>query len=105
LIEEAQFKVAEFLLSQDYDVVIEWGTWSRSERMEILSKIKSLGHSVYGYFLNPELSVLIKRVHSREADWAVADRVTRNEIIDSAQAYENPQSDEISLYDDIWFRD
>jgi hypothetical protein len=31
--------------------------------------------------------------------------VTRNEIIDSAQAYENPQSDEISLYDDIWFRD
>ena len=105
LIEEAQFKVAEFLLSQDRDVVIEWGTWSRSERMEILSKIKSLGHSVYGYFLNPELSVLIKRVHSREADWAVADRVTRNEIIDSAQAYENPQSDEISLYDEIWFRD
>jgi len=105
LIEEAQFKVAEFLLSQDRDVVIEWGTWSRQERIEILTKAKALGHNVAGYFLTPDLNTLIQRVESREANWSDSDRVTSDEVASAARSFENPKDDELELYAETWFSD
>ena len=104
-IEEAQWKISALLLSQGYDVVIEWGTWGRAERLDILSKANALGHTMNGYFLTPELSVLMSRVASREANWEESDRVTSHEIIESAKSFENPQSSELSQYAEIWFSD
>ncbi len=105
VIEEAQWSISALLLGKGHDVVIEWGTWSRQERIEILTKAKALGHNVAGYFLTPDLNTLIQRVESREANWPDSDRVTSDEVASAARSFENPKDDELELYAETWFSD
>ena len=105
VIEEAQWSISVLLLSKGHDVVIEWGTWSRLERIEILTKAQALGHKVIGYFLTPDLNTLIRRVESREAIWPDSDRVTADEVASAARSFENPKDDELELYAETWFSD
>ena len=102
-IEQAQLKIALLLLSQGSDVVIDWGTWGRAERLDIISSVKAQGNTVNGYFLTPELSVLMSQVETRESNWLISDRATPSEIADSLENFENPQSDELLEYAEIWF--
>ena len=105
VIEEAQWSISALLLGKGHDVVIELGTWSRQERIEILTKAKALGHNVAGYFLTPDLNTLIQRVESREANWSDSDRVTSDEVASAARSFENPKDDELELYAEYWFSD
>lgn len=105
VIEEAQWNISVLLLGKGHDVVIEWGTWSRLERIEILTKAKALGHDVAGYFLIPDLNTLVQRVKTREASWPDSDRVTSDEIGSSARSFDNPNDDELKLYAQTWFSD
>ena len=105
VIEEAQWSISALLLGKGHDVVIEWGTWSRQERIEILVKAKALGHNVAGYFLTPDLNTLIQRVELREANWPDSDRVTSKEVASAARSFENPKDDELELYAETWFSD
>ena len=102
-IEQAQLKIALLLLSRGSDVVIDWGTWGRAERLDIISSVKAQGNTVNGYFLTPELSVLMSQVETRESNWLISDRATPSEIVDSLENFENPQSDELLEYAEIWF--
>ena len=102
-IEQAQLKIALLVLSQGSDVVIDWGTWGRAERLDIISRVKAEGNTVNGYFLTPELSVLMSQVETRESNWRISDRATQSEIVDSLENFENPQSDELLEYAEIWF--
>lgn len=102
-VEQAQLKIALLLLSQGSDVVIDWGTWGRSERLDIISRVKAQGDAVNGYFLTPELRVLMSQVETRESNWRISDRATPSEIAESLENFENPRSDEISEYAEIWF--
>ena len=102
-IEQAQLKIALLVLSQGGDVVIDWGTWGRAERLDIISRVKAQGNTVNGYFLTPELSVLMSQVETRESNWRISDRAAPSEVAESLENFENPQSDELLEYAEIWF--
>lgn len=102
-VEESQLKISVLLLDQGHEVVIDWGTWGRAERLDIISKANSFGHKVNGYFLTPEISVLTSRVQNREMNWIGSDRASPEEVAESARSFENPESDEILQYAEIWF--
>ena len=102
-IEQAQLKMSLLLLSQGSDVVIDWGTWGRAERLDIISSVKAQGDSVNGYFLTPELRVLKVQIEARESNWSASDRATSKDIDESCENFENPQSDELLEYAQIWF--
>jgi predicted kinase len=102
-VERAQLKIALLLLSQGRDVVIDWGTWARSERLDIISSAKAQGDTVNGYFITPELGVLMSQVENRESNWSTSDRATPREIAESLENFEKPQNDELLEYAEIWF--
>lgn len=103
LIEQFQFELTLTLLAQGLDVVIEWGTWSRSERIKILIATKERGHLVKGYFLSPTLQDLRQRLDIRDRELPETDQVSVGELEAIAKMFENPESEEISMYSEVWF--
>jgi len=102
-IEELQFKLALVLLDRGIDVAIEWGTWSRIERIEILLAAKERGHEVKGYFLNPPIEVLRQRLDIRDRELPESDQVLVSELELIFTMFELPESEEMSLYSEVWF--
>lgn len=102
LIEQVQWQLSLHFLGQGRDVVIEWGTWGREERLAILAGANTSGHAVSGYFLTPELAVLQQRVAARSAEQLDEDRLTPEEVIEPARFFQNPDTDELAQYDTVW---
>ena len=61
-IEEFQWKLAQNLLTLGHTVVIEWGTWGRSERDTLREGARALGAAVELDFLEAPMDVLLDRI-------------------------------------------
>src|SRR5581483_1333517 len=57
-IEKLQWKLAQELLTLGHNVVIEWGTWARSERDALRIGARALGAAVELHFLDAPIEVL-----------------------------------------------
>ena len=64
-IEVLQWQVAQDLLSLGLTVIIEWGTWARSERDILRLKARALGVAVELRYLTAPLDVLFERLRQR----------------------------------------
>lgn len=102
LIENTQLKIGLNLLKSNRDVVIEWGTWSRTERLTIVEAVTALGHQVWGYFLLPNLEELILRAERRDRKYPPGDRLSRSEIEVNLESFQTPESDELAMYSRYW---
>jgi predicted kinase len=64
-IEALQWEFAKRLLTLGQTVIIEWGTWTRSERDALRRGARVLGASVELHFIDAPVNVLFERIGQR----------------------------------------
>ena len=64
-IESLQWSVAQQLLRLGTNVIIEWGTWGRSERNVLREGARKLGAAVELHFLDASVEELFRRAQQR----------------------------------------
>lgn len=95
-IEKLQWKLAQKILALDRSVIIEWGTWGRSERDALRSQARLLGAAVELHFIDVPIEVLFDRIRSRGRE---SPPITREDVRKWSETFERPTPEEMSLFD------
>jgi len=95
-VERLQWAVAQELLKLGVSVIIEWGTWGRSERDELRLGARALGAGVELHYLTAPLDVLFERVQRRGME---DPPLTREDLARYAAVIQVPDDLERALYD------
>ena len=95
-IEALQWKLAQQLLAPGLVVIIEWGTWGRTERDALRIGARALGASVELHYLSAPADVLFDRIQRRGLEKPPIDRDTVTQWLNAFQA---PTPEEMALYD------
>jgi predicted kinase len=105
-IEQLQWKIAKLLLQNSIDVIIEWGTWGRSEREKLRDEAKSIGARVKFYYLNISREMLKERVLKRNQnidhhEFYIPEKEIEYFLDDCINAFQIPTAEELATYDFI----
>ncbi len=95
-IESCQWQLAHNLLSQGSTVIIEWGTWGRSERDTLRLGARALGASVELHYLDVPIEVLFDRVRARKLE---SPGISLSDLYKWSEAFERPDAEEMALFD------
>ena len=96
-IEALQWSLAQRLLELGNIVIVEWGTWGRSERDTLRLGARTLGAAVELHYLEVSPELLWKRVEHR----AMEDPpITREQIDEWLRAFQAPTEEEMTLFDE-----
>lgn len=95
-IEDLQWKMAQKILELGHCAVIEWGTWSRSERDVLRAAARSLGAAVELHVLDVPVDVLFARIQRRNLE---SPAITLEDVEKWARMFEGPSAEEIALFD------
>ena len=96
-IEALQWKFARDLLTLGLTVIIEWGTWGRSERDTLRLGARALGAAVELHYLSVPADVLFERIQRRGIENPPIEREALSRWFEMFQA---PTSEEIALFDE-----
>ena len=95
-IEALQWKLSQELLARGLIVIIEWGTWGRSERDALREGARALGAAVELHVLHASEEVLFGRIRRR----AMEDPpITPEALSGWYQAFQPPAEEEMALFD------
>ena len=95
-IEALQWAQAQRLLALGQTVIIEWGTWGRSERDTLRLGARALGAATELHYLSAPIDVLWERVQRRDME---DPPLTREDLEQSAAAFQAPTTEEAELFD------
>lgn len=95
-IERFQWTLAQRLLTLGVSVIIEWGTWGRSERDELRDGARALGAAVELHYLTASPDVLFDRLQRRGRE---DPPLTRADLASYGQMIQVPDDEEPALYD------
>jgi len=95
-IEALQWKLAQELLALGLTVIIEWGTWGRSERDTLRRGARALGAAVELHFLSAPLDVLFERISQRGLEKPPIEREALSRWLN---VFQEPTPDEMELFD------
>jgi predicted kinase len=95
-IEALQWKLGQTLLSRGVSIIIEWGTWGRTERDALRLGARALGADVELHFLTASADVLYERVRQRGME---SPRIDRKDISCWAEIFQEPTAEEMTLFD------
>jgi predicted kinase len=95
-VEALQWQFAETLLRLRVSVIVEWGTWSRSERDALRVRARELGVGVELRCVFAPTHELFDRIQRRGRE---SPPVTRAMLEEWAQAFEAPTEAEKALFD------
>lgn len=99
-IERLQRSLTADLLRVGANVVIEWGTWARFERDELLAIARAAGAHAHLELLDPPFDVLWERVRERGREQQVGNRaITRADLERWTAIIQRPTDDEFGAYD------
>jgi predicted kinase len=102
-IESLQWQFGQQLLILGLTVIIEWGTWGRSERDALRLRARELGASVELHYLSAPVEVLLDRVQRRGME---NPPIKREQLLQWANAFQAPTAEERTLFDrDATFKD
>lgn len=96
-IEALQWKFAQELLALGLIVIIEWGTWGRSERDALRLGARALGAAVELHYLSAPADVLFERIQRRGME---NPPIRRDEVSRWRELFQAPTSEERALFDD-----
>lgn len=94
--EALQWTLAQELLGLGMTVIIEWGTWGRSERDTLRLRARELGAAVELHHLDAPLDVLFERIERRGTE---NPPITRANLEEWRKAFEAPTPEELALFD------
>lgn len=95
-IEALQWKFAQNLLALGLTVIIEWGTWGRSERDALRLAARALGAAVELHYLPASVDVLFDRIQRRGME---SPPIGREQLLQWIELFQAPTSEEMSLFD------
>jgi predicted kinase len=95
-IEALQWVLGQELLAQGLTVVIEWGTWGRSERDALRLGARALGAAVELHYLTAPVHVLIDRIQSRGLE---TPHIEREQLLRWVEVFQAPTPEEFTLFD------
>ena len=95
-IEALQWILTQQLLKLGLTVIIEWGTWGRSERDTLRLGARALGAAVELRYLEVPLDVLFKRIRGRGME---DPPIARDQLQQWYAAFQAPTSEEMLLFD------
>jgi predicted kinase len=96
-IESLQWKLARDLLRLGMIVIIEWGTWGRSERDALRLGARELGAAAELHYLSVPADVLFERIRRRGLE---NPPVERDMLLRWFEIFQSPTEDEMALYDE-----
>jgi predicted kinase len=96
-VEELQWKLAQELLALGLTVIIEWGTWGRSERDALRLRARELGAAVELHYLFAPPDVLFERIQRRGLE---NPPIEREVLLRWYTQFEAPTPEETGLFDE-----
>ena len=94
-IEALQWKFAQELLARGLTVIIEWGTWGRSERDTLRTGARALGAAVELHYLSASADVLFDRIQSRGRE---NPPIERDALLRWFEILQVPTAEEMALF-------
>ena len=95
-VETLQWELARALLQHGLVVIVEWGTWARSERDALRLGARQLGAAVELHYLSAPNEVLLERVRRRGRE---APAIELADIQRWRELIEIPTAEEMSVFD------
>lgn len=96
-IEALQWKLAQELLALGLAVIIEWGTWGKSERDTLRLRARALGAAVELHYVDAPMDVLYERIQQRGQEYPP---IKREALYQWREAFQAPTSVEMALFDE-----
>jgi len=96
-IEALQWKLAQDLLALGLTVIIEWGTWARSERDRLRLGARALGAAVELHSLAAPVDVLFERLQRRGRE---NPPIEQEALAQWAEIFQVPTAEEMALFDE-----
>jgi predicted kinase len=96
-IEALQWKLGQELLAQGLTVIIEWGTWGRSERDALRLGARALGAAVELHYLAAPADVLFDRLQRRATEKPPIEREAMSRWF---EVFQPPTPEEMALFDE-----
>jgi predicted kinase len=95
-IETLQWRFGQELLAHGLTVIIEWGTWGRSERDTLRLEARALDAAVELHYLSTPVAVLLDRIQRRGME---SPRIERDQLLRWVEIFQVPTPEEIALFD------
>jgi len=95
-IESLQWELAQQLLKLGTAIIIEWGTWGRSERDELREGARKLGAAVELHYLSAPVDELFERIQRRGME---DPPIQYEDVVQWADIIQVPTEDEMKLFD------
>jgi len=95
-IEALQWNLSQELLKLGLTIIIEWGTWGKSERDTLREGARKLGAAVELHYLSAPTEVLFERVQRRGME---NPPIKREDILRWAETIDVPTKEEMELFD------
>ena len=96
-VEGLQWILAQQLLAQGLTVIIEWGTWGRTERDALRIGARALGAAVELHYLHETVDVLFERIQRRGLE---NPPIMREQVVQWAETIQVPTAEEMALFDE-----
>jgi predicted kinase len=98
-LEQQMIALATALLAVNGRVIIEFGSWSRSERDQLLAVGRAAGAHVELHVLEPDLEELWRRLAKRNDQPGSQIRIDRLTLESYLASWESPDESELNQYD------
>src|SRR6266851_59883 len=95
-VEALQWRLGQELLALGLTVIIEWGTWGRSERDTLRLGARALGAGVELHYLSAPMDVLFDRIQRRGTEKPL---IERDQLLRWVETFQEPTPEEIALFD------
>ena len=95
-IEALQWRFGRELLALGLTVIVEWGTWGRSERDTLRLGARALGAAVELHYLSAPADVLFERLQRRATE---NPPIERDALSRWFEMFEAPTREELALFD------
>ena len=95
-VEKLQWRLGQQLLALGQIVIIEWGTWGRSERDALRSGARALGAAAELHYVSAPEDVLLERIQGRRME---SPPIERDMLRRWSEIFQAPTPEEMDLYD------
>jgi predicted kinase len=95
-IEAFQWELGQQLLALGQTIIIEWGTWGRTERDALRIAARSLGAVVELRYVSAPVQILFERIQRRGME---VPPISLEQIQQWAKVFNVPTAEEMALYD------
>ena len=105
-IEQLQWKTAKQMLQNSISIIIEWGTWGRTEREKLRDEAKNVGAVVKFYYLDISREILKERVLMRNQqtdrhEFYIPPEEIETFLDECFKSFQIPTPEELATYDFI----